>query len=74
MLPVRNSIDVYKKTLLPPSITVSAEKVTCEIGELVSQTVETILELGDDATTCDNLKVVSKFGLDGSGQHKVRQQ
>ena len=74
VLPVRNLVDGYKKTLLPSSIESTAEKVSCDIGELVAQTIESLLELESESTVCDDLKVVAKFGLDGSGQHKIRQQ
>ena len=60
-----------RKTLLPSEITASGEKVSSNVVELISQTVAGLLKVADE-TTCDNLRVIAKFGLDSPGQHKAR--
>ena len=74
-LPVRNAVDQCKKTLLPKSIVSTPIKASCEVQELITQTVTSLLEIEKAAVSDDaDLKVVAKFGLDGSGQHKIRHQ
>ena len=72
-LPVRNEVDTEKKTLLPLSITSAEVKTSCDIEEVISQTVLSLLEVNDIAQETD-LKVIAKFGLDGSGSHRICHQ
>ncbi len=77
-LPTRNAVDIYKKTLLPKSIEVEATKTSCPIKEVITQTVEAIVNVAGAATTelqqTGGVVVDSKFGLDGSGSHQIRHQ
>lgn len=72
-LPIRNTVDATKKTLLPPSVLSEPVKASCDVLELITQTVSSLLNLKNMSPT-GNLRVVAKFGLDGSGSHKVRHQ
>ena len=75
VLPVRNAVDKIKKTFLPPSIISESVKSSCDVKELVCQTVASLLEINKATpTSASELKVVAKFGLDGSGSHKIRDQ
>ena len=73
MLPVRNDVDRFKKTLLPASIVSTAVKTSCDVQELIAQTVGSLLEI-EKVSPDSELKVIAKFGLDGSGSHKIRHQ
>ena len=73
MLPVRNTVDVFKKTLLPQSVFSAPVKTSCDVMEVISQTVISLLDIHNLSPT-GNLKVVAKFGLDGSGSHQIRHQ
>ena len=48
-------------------------KTSCDVVELISQTVQSLLEV-QEATPVEDVKVMAKFGLDGSGSHKIRHQ
>ena len=72
-LPIRNEVDKFKKTLLPSLIVSESVKSSCDLQELVCQTVSSLLEIKEVTPTSD-IKVVAKFGLDGSGSHKIRHQ
>ena len=73
-LPVRNDVDVTKKTLLPLSIASADLKTSCDIEDVISQTVRSLLEVHDIQEEKD-LHVIAKFGLDGSGSHRrIRHQ
>lgn len=74
-LPTRNLVDNYKKSLLPKNITSSTHKASCEINEVVKQTVESLLEITNTSvSSLSKLTVFAKFGLHGSGSHKIRHQ
>ena len=72
-LPVRNDVDVCKKNLLPQSVFSEPVKASCDVLELIPQTVGSLLTVNNISPT-GNLKVIAKFGLDGSGSHKIRHQ
>lgn len=72
-MPVRNEVDTTKKTLLPSSILSEAVKSSADVQEVILQTVESLLEI-KELTPNSDLKVVAKFGLDGSGSHQIRHQ
>ena len=57
-----------KKTLLPASVFSEPVKASCNVLELISQTVSSLLKVNDLSPT-GNLRVATKFGLDGSGSH-----
>jgi hypothetical protein len=73
MLPVRNTIDTFKKSLLPPSVLSESVKTSCDLVDVISQTVHSLLEVQEEIPVAD-VKVIAKFGLDGSGSHKIRHQ
>ena len=72
-LPIRNTVDVCKKTLLPLSVSSQPIKASCDLLELITQTISSLLKV-NNMPLDGNLKVIAKFGLDGSGSHKVRHQ
>ena len=59
--------------MLPESITSSEVETTADIEEVVKTTV-CIVKLSGIIPGSKDLKVESKFGLDGSGNHNYRQQ
>ena len=69
----RNNVDLEKKTLLPTSITSADLKSTCDIEEVISQTVPIMLEVHCIAQDKD-LRIIAKFGLDVSESHRIRHQ
>ena len=74
-LPLQNDVDKHKVTLIPPII-VEETKASCNINELIAQTLSAILNL-ESTIQLDgkmNISVNSKFGLDGSGSHQIRHQ
>ena len=74
-LPIRNSVDAFKKTLLPP-ITSEEIKAYCDVTAMIKQTVSSLFELNDISPIVSTIPidVKAKFGLDGSGSHQVRHQ
>ena len=72
-LPIRNDVDKVKKSLLLSSIISEPIKSSCDVKEVVVQTVSPLLQL-QDVTPKSEVNVVAKFGLDGSGSHKIRHQ
>ena len=60
--------------MLPESITSSEVETTAGIEEVVKTTVSRIVKLSGIIPGSKDLKVESKFGLDGSGNHNYRQQ
>ena len=73
-LPVRNSVDEYKKQLLP-AIHSTPIKASCDIEELITQTVTSLMEIEKAAVAHgQHVKLIAKFGLDGSGHHRIRHQ
>lgn len=76
-LPTRNDIDEYKKSLQPNLSESSALKCCCSLKDLAVQTTKALLNgCSEDLFSSDTneLHVLSKFGLDGSGSHKIRHQ
>ena len=74
-LPVRNATSEYKATLLPQSVESDEIQTGCDIKELVAETVNAILKISAPlAVGVGPLKVIAKYGLDGSGSHNVRHQ
>ena len=72
IIPPRNNNDIYKKSLLP-NITTETMKTYCNIKDLITNTVSSLL------VTCNwnnpppsALSITSKFGLDGSGCHNTK--
>ena len=74
ILPTRNAIDEEKKKFHPP-ITVEEIKSSVQYGELIQNTVEALIkESNYDVDLGDKLKLKSKSGINGSGNHKARYQ
>ena len=69
-IPMRNAIDHMKKEFHPP-IFRQEIKASVNLGELQRQTLEAISE-GKNISPDTPLKMTGKFGLDGSGAHKIR--
>ena len=67
-------IDALRSTLHPP-ITSQELKVSVEMDELLGQTVTAIIKISQHHPKVGATYTLSgKFGIDGSGAHKVRQQ
>ena len=74
VFPTRNSIDAAKSRF-HPAITSYQLKSSVDIKELVDQTAASIVNLSNaSADSGGSLQLVGKFGVDGSGSHKIRQQ
>ena len=76
-LPTRENIDEYKQLLQPELSESSALKCCCSLKDLVVQTTKALVNsCAQDLFSSDTneLHVLSKFGLDGSGSHKIRHQ
>ena len=74
-LPIRNDLDNYKKTLMI-DLKIETTKTSCEFKLLVLDSVKSLNELNSPGSW-DNktfILVDSKFGVDGSGSHQVRQK
>jgi hypothetical protein len=74
-LPIRNDVDAFKKTLLPPVISEEI-KVYCDVIEMTKQTVKSIFDINGISPVVSTVPVdvQAKFGLDGSGSHQYRHQ
>lgn len=72
--PNRKDVDKYKKTLLPQSIQSTDNKTCVDVTEVITDTVENILKLNPVREDLKEIRVVGKFGLDGSGSHPTRNQ
>ena len=68
--PMRNAIDHMKKEFHPPIFSQEI-KSSVNLGELQRQTLEAISE-EKNISPDTPLKMTGKFGLDGSGAHKIR--
>ena len=74
VFPVRKKIDALRSTLHPP-ITSQEVKVSVEMDELLGQTMTAIIKISQHHPKVGATYTLSgKFGIDGSGAHKVRQQ
>ena len=75
VFPPRNSIDNMKK-MFHPEITSYQLKSSVDVTSLLDETVSSLIQLNKDPDTVDDGKyyLVGKFGVDGSGSHKIRQQ
>ena len=76
VLPTRNTVDSFKASLLPPGIQSNHEKTYCNIENVVSNTVNSLLKVSGNGDN-ENLKIIhvdAKFGIDGSGSHSYRHQ
>lgn len=74
VFPVRNQIDVIKKTLHPPILSQEI-KSSVDMKALLNETVVALLSLNKAKLIERNsFTVLGKFGVDGSGSHKVRHQ
>ena len=73
-LPIRNDVDIYKKTLMC-EYKVENTKTYCEFPVLVRDTVQALLKLNKRLIEDhDEVHVEGKLGIDGSGSHQVRHQ
>ena len=74
-MPIRNDIDVHKKTLIPPN-SVTETSTPCEFLTMIKQTVSALIDLNTlEAMTSRNYyKLDSKFGLNESGLHQIQKQ
>lgn len=75
VFPPRNSIDAYKRTL-HPDITSFQLKSSVNIKSLLDETASSLIQLNKSAgrEETGEFRMVGKFGVDGSGSHKIRQQ
>ena len=75
LLPIKNDIDVHKKTLIPPN-SVTETSTPCEFLTMIKQTVSALIDLNTlEAMTSRNYyKLDSKFGLNESGLHQIQKQ
>ena len=75
VFPPRNSIDKYKGTLHPEITSCQLKSSVC-IKSLLDETVSSLVYLNKNAGSEENgeFRMVGKFGVDGSGSHKIRQQ
>ena len=72
---INKSYQTYKATLLPQSVESDEIQTGCDSKELVAETVNAILKISAPlAVGVGPLKVIAKYGLDGSGSHNVRHQ
>ena len=73
--PTRNNINAHISIYHPP---VKSFELKSEVNiiQLLSETSQSLLELSSNSrdVVISDLKLIGKFGLDGSGSHKVRHQ
>ena len=72
VFPPRNRIDEVKKTF-HPEISSYQLKSSVHITSLLDETAESLIKLNktDDNTGGGIYYLVGKFGVDGSGSHKI---
>ena len=74
VFPIRNTIDNSKSAFHPP-ITSCQIKSSVDIKMLLDETACALIELSNkDVISGGKYELVGKFGADGSGSHKIRQQ
>ncbi len=75
IFPTRNTINGIK-TKFYPKITSYQLKAAVEITELIDQTTTSIVYLAQNENTnsSDTFHLLGKFGVDGSGSHKIHRQ
>lgn len=77
IFPTRKTIDAIKKKF-HPTITSHQLKASVEMTELIDQTATSLVNMAKDSVADADLNgsflLVGKFGVDGSGSHKIRQQ
>ena len=73
--PKRNDIDDYKKSLHPPIKSLEL-KAAVEMDILLHETSSALVKLNAKHVVQEgtSYKVIGKFGVDGSGAHKLRHQ
>ena len=71
---MRNDIDTQKK-LYHPMITSTQLKSCVSPGDLLDETALALIKMvGYDNGNGKSFRLLGKFGVDGSGSHKIRQQ
>ena len=73
IFPVRNSIDLAKKNYHPPILSHEL-KSSVDIKELLKETGKALLQISNISFSNNQYTMVGKFGIDGSGSHKIRHQ
>ena len=75
VFPTRNAVDLAKQKF-HPLITSYQLKSEVNVKDLLKETVDSIVELSSVAedNTGTVLQLIGKFGVDGSGSHKIRHQ
>ena len=74
VFPTRNDIDTQKK-LYHPMITSTQLKSCVSPGDLLDETALALIKMvGYDNGNGKAFRLLGKFGVDGSGSHKIRQQ
>ena len=75
VFPTRNDVDGAKVKFHPP-ITSYQLKSEVNVKDLLKETADSVVDLSSAAedTTGTVFTLVGKFGVDGSGSHKIRQQ
>ena len=71
--PVRNAIDKVKKTL-HPDITSYQLKSSVNPTSLLQETAASLVKISKTEEIGGTFHLIGKFGVDGSGSHKIRQQ
>ena len=73
IFPVRNDVDKVKSNYHPP-IKSFQLKAEVDIKDLVLETATSLIKLSEGRQEGAALDLVGKFGVDGSGSHKIRHQ
>ena len=74
IFPTRNNIQSAKK-IFHPQILSQEVKSSVHMGELLEETALSLIRVSNCAVQDgDTFKVIGKFGVDGSGSHKLRHQ
>ena len=74
IFPTRNNIQSAKK-IFHPQIISQEVKSSVHMGELLEETALSLIRVSNCAVQDgDTFKVIGKFGVDGSGSHKLRHQ
>ena len=74
-LPTRNAVDLFKHTLHPPIFSQEL-KSSVDFLALLKETAEALIELSHVSSLdySQQFELIGKFGVDGSGSHKIRHQ
>jgi hypothetical protein len=74
MLPTRNDVDTFKRTLLPKELSSDDKQTSSPVNNVIKDTVESLLDISEFCAENHSIHVEGKFGLDGSGNHNYRHQ